>query len=99
MERTYYFLGGRGSIQQVGGSSMMFIMALTSALLGLLGAAIAGAAGAGTVFIVVAGIVAGLLAFAISMLLGGRPFFRLWTRYRALSPTPADGGSAPGVQP
>jgi hypothetical protein len=97
MERTYFFLGRRTSLKQVGGSSMMFITALTSALLGLLGAAIAGAAGAGTGLAVGAGIVAGSLALAFSLILGGLPFFRLWTRYRPLSPTPPDRGRPPGI--
>jgi hypothetical protein len=49
------------------------------------------------VLVVATGVAAGLAGFGASMLFGGRPFFRLWTRYRPLSPTPADGGTAPGV--
>ena len=97
MERTYYFLGRRSDFVQIGGSSMLFIIALTSALLGLLAAAIAGAAGAGTVPVVVTGVAVGLLALAVSMVLGGRPFFRLWTGYRPVSPTPATAG--PDLEP
>jgi hypothetical protein len=97
MERTYYFLGRRSDFGQVGGSSMVFIIALNAALLGLLGAAIVGAAGAPVPLVVGVGIAVGLLAFAVSMVAGGRRFFRLWQDYRPASPTPPGGERPPGV--
>ncbi len=89
--RTYYFLGRRSDWSQMAGSSMVFIVAVNSALLGLLAASIAMALAAETAVVVAAGVVVGLTHFALIATFGKRGYFRLWNEYRPVSPTPEDG--------
>jgi hypothetical protein len=76
---TYYFLGNRRS--QVLGSSMVFIIAINSALVGLLGAAIVMTAGAVFAGALVAGFACGVVFCVVSMVVGSRPFFVFWKSY------------------
>jgi hypothetical protein len=92
---TYFFLGSRGSFSQIGGSSMVFMMAINSALVGLLGAAVIAAAGGGTGASIAAGVLAGLAILGISLWWGGGAYFRVWRTYEPLNPTPAPGGADP----
>ncbi len=88
--RTYYFLGRRSDFSQMAGSSMVFILAVNSALLGLLAASITLAFRAETSLAVGAGVIVGLAHFALIATFGKRGYFRLWTEYRPVSPTPEE---------
>jgi hypothetical protein len=88
--RTYFFLGGRSSFSQVAGSSMIYMIAVTSSLIGLLGATITAAFGAPTGLCIAVGVVAGL-AYAVAFIVqGGRRYLGFWKTYRPVSPSPAD---------
>jgi hypothetical protein len=84
---TYYFLGTRRNGSQILGSSMVFIIAVNGALIGLLGAAIVITAGADALVAVVAGCVFAVLYAAVSMVVGSRPFFRFWRQHVPRNPS------------
>ncbi|GAB2458958.1 lysylphosphatidylglycerol synthetase-like protein (DUF2156 family) [Conyzicola lurida] len=86
--RTYYFFGGRSDFSQVAGSSMVFITAVESVLLGLLVSTVAGVASAPSSLSVVLGVVGGIGCFAVSMWLGQRTYTSAWKKYRSEFPTP-----------
>ncbi len=86
--QTYYFLGRRSDVSQIAGSSMVFIVAVNSALLGLLAASITLTAGGATAVVVTVGVIAGVTHFGLVAGFGKRTYWRLWTEYRAMSPTP-----------
>lgn len=85
--RTYYFLGKRSPFSQVGGSSMMFIMVVNAALVGLLVAAIAAILGGPTELVVTIGVIAGLAYFLIFLIRGARNYRNVWTTHIPLSPS------------
>lgn len=87
--RTYYFLGKRSGLSQVSGSSMVFIVAVNSALVGLLAAAILGALGASTPLVITLGALSGAVFLGVSLGLGGRRFYRFWRTHTPLYPSPA----------
>jgi hypothetical protein len=86
--QTYYFLGKRSSFSQVAGSSMMFIMVVNSALIGLLVAAVAAILGGPTAFVTVLGLLAGVVTFAVFVVRGARNYRHVWKTHIPLSPTP-----------
>ena len=88
IRQTYYFLEPRRGNSQLIGSSMMFIISVNSAMIGLLVAAIANALGAVTWLVVLIGALIGLAFGAYSIRRGAQRFFGLWKDYRPLHPTP-----------
>lgn len=84
---TYYFLGPRRNGSQILGSSMVFIIAVNGALIGLLGAAIVMTAGTGAVAAVIAGCAFAILYSAVSLFVGSRPFFRFWKQHIPRNPS------------
>jgi uncharacterized membrane protein YuzA (DUF378 family) len=94
---TYYFFGGRSDFSQVAGSSMVFIGAVNSALVGLFVSTVAGVLGAPTPLTVVLGAVGGVACFAGSMWAGQRRYRAAWESYRPEFPSPAaDAGPSTG---
>ena len=87
-QTTYYFLGAR-NWSQVLGSSMVFIMAVNSALLGLLLAGITLAVGWPPWLCVVVAVVGGLGFMIGSMNLGYTRYLDLWRHHTPLYPSPA----------
>ncbi|WP_438501985.1 hypothetical protein [Planctomonas deserti] len=85
--QTYYFLGSRRT--QVAGSSMVFMVAVNSALLALLVAAIAMALGATTPVVVGIGALCGIVFLLASLWWGSRPFFAFVRDGVPMFPTPA----------
>lgn len=86
--RTYYFLGNRSAFSQVGGSSMMFIMVVNSALVGLLLAAIAAISGGPPVLVTAIGVLVGLAYFAFFLVRGARNYRDVWKTHTPMSPSP-----------
>ncbi|HYI34192.1 MAG TPA: hypothetical protein VEX88_12085 [Glaciibacter sp.] len=86
--RTYYFLGNRSAFSQVGGSSMMFIMVVNSALVGLLVAAIAAILGGATALVSTIGALAGLAYFFFFLIRGARSYQNVWKSHKPVSPSP-----------
>jgi hypothetical protein len=87
--QTYYFLGNRSAFSQVGGSSMMFIMVVNSALVGLLVAAITAILSAPTPLVIGIGVVAGLAYFLFFLVRGARNYRNVWSTHVPISRTPA----------
>ena len=91
---TYYFLGARPrNFSQVIGSSMMFIIAVNSTLLGLLLAGITLGLQLWFPLSVVISVLGGLGFLAGSIAVGGNRYLGFWRRYTPLFPTPP---SSPG---
>lgn len=90
VRRTYYFLGNRSGTSQVLGSSMMFIIAVNSTLIGLLVSAVLGAARSPIALVVAVGAVGGVAFLALSTWHGGRRFHAFWRSYSPLRPGSAD---------
>ena len=89
--QTYYFLKPpRSDFSQVAGSSMVFIIAVNTALIGLLAAVVASLIGAPLSVAATIGAVIGVIYFAVLFAMNGRPFFRLWKTYEPLNRTPAE---------
>jgi hypothetical protein len=86
--QTYFFLGHRSSFSQLAGSSMIFIIAVVSMLLGLLAATITAAFGAGLGLAVTIGVAVGLAHALAAISYGARRYFTFWRSYRPLMPTP-----------
>ncbi|BDZ45613.1 hypothetical protein [Naasia aerilata] len=74
---------------------MVFIIAVNTALVGLLGAAVTSSSGGGTVLTVVVGAVVAVIFFVLSLWLGGRRYFQLWPTWRAVNPTGPQQEAAP----
>jgi hypothetical protein len=96
MDRTYFFFETRRGRFQFAGSTMMFIVVVNASLVGLLGAAVTTALGAGAGAGVVAAAVLALLFFGVTMVRGLRSFRGFWKTYAPLFPTPGDGVHASG---
>ncbi|MEO6825884.1 MAG: hypothetical protein ABI255_05740 [Microbacteriaceae bacterium] len=90
--QTYYFLGRRGS-SQVAGSSMVFIIAVNAALLGLFLAGIVALAWGSPGWAVGTGIVGGAGYFAVSLWIGARRYYRFWKSYSPQFPSQGIGSS------
>jgi hypothetical protein len=88
IQQTYYFLTPKRGQSQFIGSSMAFIVAVNSAMIGLLVAAIANVFGAPIWLRVLLGFVLGIAYCAFSVWRGSRGFYGLWGRYTPLHPTP-----------
>lgn len=86
-QTTYFFFGGRSSFSQVGGSSMVFMMSINGALVGLLGAAVLTAVGAETAVSTTTGALVGIATLLLSLWSGGRAYFRVWQTHRPVNPT------------
>jgi hypothetical protein len=86
--RTYYFLSSRSAFSQVGGSSMMFIMVVNSALVGLLVAAVAAILGGPTALVITIGVLAGLTYFFFFLVRGARNYQNVWKKHTPMSPSP-----------
>ena len=91
-ERTYYFLAPHGRWTHVPGSSMVFIIAVNSALFGLLTATIVVIAGGMTLVAVLVAVVAVLAFFTTGLWFSAGPYFTAWKDHVPLSPTPAPAG-------
>ncbi|MET3768563.1 hypothetical protein ABIB15_001245 [Marisediminicola sp. UYEF4] len=86
--RTYYFLGPSRGFSQIAGSSVVFIAAVNSAVIGLLAAAAASSSGAPTELRVIVGAALGIAYFAASFAWGASVYFRFWRAYTPQHPTP-----------
>ena len=86
-QTTYYFFGAR-NWSQVLGSSMVFIMAVNSALLGLLLAGITLTLALPTWLCVTIAVIGGLAFFGGSIRLGYTRYLELWHRHTPLFPSP-----------
>lgn len=86
--RTYFFLGKRGAWSQVAGSSMVFIVAVNAAMVGLLVAAVTGFLAMPTPVVVIIGGLCGIVYFGTFLTIGGRGYNRIWQSHTALDPTP-----------
>ena len=93
-QTTYYFMGAR-NWSQVLGSSMVFIMAVNSALLGLLLAGITLSLAWPPWLCVIVAVIGGLAFLLGSLRLGHSRYLNLWHRHtpRFPSPPPAPGGT------
>jgi hypothetical protein len=97
MSRTYFFLDPDRNRHQLAGSTMMFIVVVNSALVGLLAAAVVAAIGGGRQLAGIVAVTLALLYIALSLLRGGLEFKRFWGSYEPLNRTPpADATAAPG---
>lgn len=90
IQQTYYFLSPKRGASQVAGSSMIFIVAVNSALLGLLAAITTGLVGGSVLAATIAGGAIGLVFLIVSVWLGGRLFYGFWKRHEPLYPTPPE---------
>ncbi|WP_167047419.1 hypothetical protein [Salinibacterium sp. ZJ454] len=88
VRQTYYFLTPRRGQSQFVGSSMLFIIAVNSAMIGLLIGAIVNALGAVTWLVVLIGAVIGAAFGVFSVWRGQRRFLGFWKQYRPLNPSP-----------
>lgn len=96
-QTTYYFLGDRPrNLSQILGSSMVFIIAVNSTLLGLLLAGITLGLGLPLGVSVAISVVGGLCLLVGSVAVGGSRYLGLWRRYTPLFPTPPADGPAAG---
>jgi hypothetical protein len=85
--QTYYFLGRRGA-SQILGSSMVFVVVVNATFVGLLVGSLTLTAGAPFAAGVITGVVIGIVYAVVSVIIAGRTYFRLWTRYVPSNPTP-----------
>lgn len=86
--QTYYFLGPRGSFNQVAGSSMVFIMLANAALTAILLGTLLTLLGWSTPAAAVAGAASGLAFALASMRSGYRRYAAVWRTHKPLAPTP-----------
>lgn len=88
--KTYDFLSVHHPFSQVAGSSMVFVAAVNSALIGLFVAGLAAVWSAPLVVIVTAGVLVGAVYLVLSVAFGARKYFVFWRRYVPFSPSPND---------
>lgn len=88
IQQTYYFLSPKRGVSQVAGSSMLFIIAVNSALLGLLVAISTGLLGGTVLAAAIIGGVVGLVFFGVSTWLGARHYLGFLKVHEPLYPTP-----------
>lgn len=74
-------------LMYVAASSMVFIMAVNSAMIGLLAAAIVGIVSGPTPVVVAIGTLLGVAYLAISLALGARDYFGVWRKYAPVNPS------------
>ena len=85
--RTYDFFGHRRSIIHVGGSSMVLIVMVNSAILGLLAASIARALGAADALAVAVAVAVAVLFFVANAVGMDRSYQRVWKAYAPVFPS------------
>jgi hypothetical protein len=85
---TYYFLGPRRNGSQILGSTMVFIIVVNGALVGLLSAAIVMMASSAVTAAVVVGSIVAVVYVGLSVFIGSRPFFTFWKTHTPRNPTP-----------
>jgi len=85
---TYYFLGPSRGRSQIAGSSLVFILAVNSAVIGLLAAAAVSSSGAPSELRVIVGAVLGIAYFGASFVWGASVYFRFWRSYTPQHPNP-----------
>jgi hypothetical protein len=85
--QTYFFLGRR-SLSQVAGSSMVFIMTVNAALLGLFLAGIVVLGWASPGWAICVGVAGGIGYLLASVWFGGRSYFQFWKTYSPIFPSP-----------
>ena len=85
--RTYDFFGHRRSLFHVGGSSMVLIVMVNAAILGLLAASLTRALGAVDWVAVLVGVGIALVFFVANALGMGRAYQRVWETYTPVFPT------------
>jgi hypothetical protein len=88
--QTYDFFRMRRDFSHVAGSSMMLIMAVNAAMIGLLAAAVTGLLAPAPLQIVV-GVLVGLAYGGIATMRGRRKYLDVWQSHVPLSPTPSAG--------
>jgi hypothetical protein len=86
--QTYYFFEPHSRRTHVAGSSMVFIIAVNSALFGLLTATVFVIAGAMTMVATIAGLVAVLAFFGVCLYFSAGPYFAAWKDHVPMSPSP-----------
>jgi len=91
--QTYYF-HGRRAMSQLAASSLVFIVAVNSTLLGLLVSAVAGVLGAGIGVMSGTGAAFGLAYFVLAVGRSARLYNSFWTTWSPLFPSPAPDGTA-----
>jgi hypothetical protein len=93
-QNTYSMLHRRGAGGQVAGSSMVFIVTVNSAVVGLFLGGLAGQIPTVAGGSIAVGLIAGLVYLAGSLWIGGRRYYSVWHHYTPLFPRPSD--PAPG---
>lgn len=88
--QTYDFFGGRTTLSQISGSSMIFIIAVNGTMVGLLIAAILGILSTPTAVMVTVGVLCGLVYVVFSVALGGRRYAAVWRTHTPVSPSPPE---------
>jgi hypothetical protein len=88
---SYDFFGTRRDFSQVAGSSMMLIIAVNSAMIGLLAAAMIGLF-APAPFQIGVGVLIGFGYCGVAVEHGRRRYFAIWRIHTPLSPTPPEAG-------
>jgi hypothetical protein len=89
VQQTYYFFSPKRGLSQVFGSTMMFIMVINGALLGLLAAAITNVFSASIALAVALGFAVGLAFFGVSLRYGNRRFRATMDTFKPEFPSPA----------
>ena len=87
VQQTYYFLGQPRGGSQVAGSSMVFIIAVNAAVVGLLFAVIAGGFGGSTAIVASAGAGCAVIYVGLALWSGGRRYYAFWHDYSPLFPS------------
>jgi hypothetical protein len=88
--QTYYMLPRRATGSHVAGSSMILIIVVNSALIGVLLAAVSTSVGASAASALTPGIGAGLLYMVASLWVTRRGYISVWSRYTPLFPSPGE---------
>jgi hypothetical protein len=90
-EHTYDFFHSQGEVRHVAASSMVFVMIVEAALLGLLVGTVAHTLFSLLALSIAVGIVVLVGYFAVSAWSGYRSYRAVWARWRPLYPSPPEG--------
>jgi hypothetical protein len=85
---TYDMLGGRSALNHVAGSSMVLIMTVNSALVGLFVAGLAASLTSPPIIALILGLAAGAIYLTVALITGGRRYIRVWNSYEPRFPSP-----------
>lgn len=88
VQQTYYFFSPKRNYSQFFGSTMMFILVINGALLGLLSSAIAMVFTASTLIACIVGFAVAAVFFCLNFWLGNRQFRLALAEYRPEFPSP-----------